>query len=233
MKLKQKNIIQIIIVLFMALYNFILFLSTKDGEKTSVFWISYSFIMLSMVLFLLITFFPLKFTGGTNLVLSLPIYRTMIAYFAIEFFVGTVFMILQKVATEIICFLIQVPILIIFAIIFFTFLLGSRQISNQYEKQKRDVFNLNNLYTSILILSSDAPTPEIKDSMETIAQKIKYSDFNSYTELQDLDMRIKMKVDQLQDSIEDASGAALCLRQLDRLLNERNEMCKYIKKERG
>ena len=95
MKLSQKNIIRLIIAAVAAIYNIVLFIITSDVEKTPVFWISYAFIMGTIVLFAIITFVPSPHTSGTRLVFGIPLLEIVATYAALEFAVGTLFMFLQ------------------------------------------------------------------------------------------------------------------------------------------
>ncbi len=233
MKLSQKNIVRITLAAFVVLYNFVLFMVTSHAEKLPVFWISYGFIMLAPLIFLLLTAFPLSFTGGTNLVLSLPVYRAMTAYFAIEFLVGTLFMIIQKHASVKAALLVQVPLLLVFAIVFFVYLLGATHISNGYAKQKSDVFSLNQMQMSVNHIAASTAYPHVASRLRLIAEKIKYSDFNSYPETKEIEAEIQITLNELRFSESDESKAYDLTSRLDLLVDQRRETCKAIKKMRG
>lgn len=49
MKNKSKILSLIVLACVVALYNLVLFISVSNVEKTAVFWISYAFIMVSVI----------------------------------------------------------------------------------------------------------------------------------------------------------------------------------------
>lgn len=232
MKLSQKNIIRIILLAAIALYNTVLFSIVWSIEKTPVFWVSYGFIMFVPIFFLLVTFFPMPFTSGTNLALSLPLIQIIGAYAGIEFAVGTLFMLLQTVAPIVLAVILQVAIFLICTIIFFVTLLGAKQISNSYNQQKTEVFALNQIYAKVSATAAKA-SPAVASKLNEVAEKIKYSDYHSYPELNELDADMKNTISGLQVSLDDDAMAMKLAIKLDLLVDERNEMLKQIKKLRG
>lgn len=232
MKIKSKGILLIILACAVALYNFILFVSTSNVEKTPVFWISYAFIMLSIAVAALLVCIKNPFSDGTKFVLSVPVVRLSFAYFAVEFVIGTLFMLLQNVATVKAALLVQVPVLIIFVILTLVYYLGARHISVNYEKQKNDVLSQNMLYLQVSSLASSTSAPAVSEKLGIIADKIKFSDFNAYPELADEDQMIRATVIQMKTTNDEDALFKLAV-QLERLVDERSEMCKFIKKKRG
>ncbi|MBQ8372499.1 MAG: hypothetical protein IJX38_06165 [Clostridia bacterium] len=238
MKLSQKNTIRIIIAAIMLLYNVVLFLIMGDRLKTSIFWISYGFIMLMPVLFLLLTFIPLSFTSGTRLVLSLPAYRVILTYGGVEFVIGTIFMFCQRVVLRRpgfvkVSLLVQIPVLIIFTIMFFVMVLGANHVSKNYAAQKQDVYVLGQLYAKVSAIAAKVSSPAVASALNETAEKIKYSDFNRYAELKELDDDINNTVSALRISLDDEEMGMKLAKKLDLLIDERNEGIKQLKKLRG
>lgn len=65
MKISQKNLTRIIVLIGAAIYNFVLFLVLAGREKNAVFWIAYGFVMLIPLLILAFTFIKIPFPSGT------------------------------------------------------------------------------------------------------------------------------------------------------------------------
>lgn len=232
MKIKSKGLILIIAACVIALYNFILFLSTSGIEKTPTFWTSYAFIMFAFALVIGMIFLKNPFTGGTKLALTLPVVRTVYLYVAVEFVIGTLFMFLMKVASVKVALLVQVPVLILFVIAALVYFLGARHISNNYAVQKTQVMAQNMLHVQVTSLAASVGYPTVAAKLNVIADKIKFSDFNSYPELNDQDQAIRATVTLMKTTFEENELNSLAVK-LERLVDERNELCKYIKKNRG
>ncbi len=232
MKIRSKYLTLIILVCVVALYNFVLFISTMNVVKSPTFWISYAFIMFSMAIGVLTAIVKNPFTSGTKLALMVTLIRVIRSYFVFEFIVGTLFMFLQYVVSIKLALLIQIPLLVIFVIIGLVVLLGANHISQSYAKQKSDVLSLNMLYVQVSSLASSVKNADIAQKLSIIADKIKFSDFNSYPELAGEDSLIRSTITEMKITEDEATLSNLVVR-LDRLVDERNEMCKYIKKSRG
>ncbi len=234
---KQKSsksliIIRILLITLIALYNFILFIATATVEKQPTFWLSYLFIMLVPILMLVFTFLRSPFTGGTNVTLSLPLLRVVLTYCSIEFIVGNLFIVFQKSNPIILALIVQVLLLVSFAIIFLVILIGASKISEDYQKQKQDVFNLNMLYTRVDLIASTVQSTNLKTKLYNVAEKIKYSDFNSYPENFDLELEINTTISEIEESNSEENSLRLALK-LEKLVLKRQASCQYIKKLRG
>lgn len=232
MKIKSKGIMLIILACVVAFYNLALFIPTMNVIKMPTFWISYGFIMFSMAIAAMAILIKKPFTEGTKITFTVPIIRVIFAYFIVEFIVGTLFMILQYVTTVKLVLLVQLLLLIVFVIIGLALFLGSNHISQNYEKQKKDVLYQNMLYAQVLSLASSVNSADVKQKLAVIADKIKFSDFNAYPELSEDDSLIRSTVTQMEITDDDIELSNLAKR-LERLVDKRNEMCKYIKKSRG
>lgn len=232
MKNKFKLIGLLILACVIALYNFVLFMITREVLKTTTFWISYAFITFAFLLIAGIICVKNPYTDGAKLTLSVPVYRALLTYIVIEFIVGTLFMFLQTVANTTAALLVQVPLLIIFIIVVLVYYSGAKYVNDSYAKQKSDVFSKDMLCVQVNTLSSSASSPEVKARLENIAEKIRYSDFNSYPELERQDALISSLVSEMKYEAGENELKTMSVR-LERLVDERNEMCKYVKKKRG
>lgn len=232
MKIKSKGIMLIILACVVALYNFILFVVTSNVAKTPVFWVSYAFIMLSFAVVVALACIENSFTDGAKFALGAPIMRFSFTYAVVEFVIGTLFMFLQNVINVKVALLIQVPVLIIFVIKLLIYYLRARHVSVNYEKQKTDVLSQNMLYLQVSTLATSTAVPAVSEKLGIIADKIKFSDFNTYPELADEDQLIRTTVAQMKTTTDENALFNLAV-QLERLVDERSEMCKFIKKKRG
>ena len=232
MKNKSKILSLIVLACVVALYNLVLFISVSNVEKTAVFWISYAFIMVSVIPMFVLVLIKNPFADGTKVTLTVPLIRFAITYAVIEFLVGTLFMIIQNKANVKVALILQIVILVVMVIIALLYCLGANRISQNYETQKNDVLSQNMLYVQVSSLASSIAVPALAEKMGEIADKIKFSDFNAYPELADQDQTIRATVMQLKVTTDENLLSTL-VTQLERLVDERNEMCKYIKKKRG
>lgn len=229
---KTLNILRLILIICIALYNAVLFISTIYFEKTLTFWISYVFVMLAPIIIFALSFRKKWFTGGTNLTLSLPLMRIVWSYLSLEFVIGNLFIIFSKDNPLILALIVQILVLAIFTIVFLIVLAGARKISDDYQKQKQDVFNLNKLFSSVSLVAYSVKDKALKDKLSQIAEQIRFSDYNSYLENFDLEKDIDDLVTKLENSQNEEASMQIALR-LERLIYKRESNCKFIKKMRG
>lgn len=232
MKNKSKLISLIVVALIVGLYNFVLFMVTKDVSKNTTFWISYGFGMFAFLPLIGVICINNPYQDGTKITLMLPAIRILIVYAIVELLIATLMMALQAITSVTVALLIQVPVLVVFAIIVLVYYLGARHVNSGYAKQKSDVFSKETLCLQVNTLISSVTSPAVKSKLEVISEKIRYSDFNTYPELESQDTLIRSTLYEMKCE-EDVNVLKSLATQLERLVDERNEMCKYIKKKRG
>lgn len=232
MKISQKNLTRIIVLIGAAIYNFVLFLVLAGREKNAVFWIAYGFVMLIPLLILAFTFIKIPFPSGTRLALSLPLVRILIAYCVVDFAAATVIMILSRSISVRMALIVLVVVLAVFEVLFIVFYKGVRHIGEGFNKQRESVLQQNMLVAKLNSIANSTDDAKVAAKIRQIAEEVRYGDYNVYPQLKELDARIEATADGIADALspEEMLNAAT---KLERLVAERKEKLLYIKKLRG
>ncbi len=229
MKLSQKAIARIIIIAVMVVYNALLFLITSGVYKNATFWWAYAFVMLPMVVVLLYTFFPLRWTNGTNLVFGLPIFRIFASYAITQILLGTLFMLLKNVLTVKWLIIIELVVLVIFVVIFFMMISGANYVSQNVQVQKEQVLAKNMTYARVAGIAKTVEDADLQQKLSFLADKIRYSDYKSYPQTKQIELKIDMAIDAIEECTNNDELSAL-IKKLDNLVDQRAEMLKLAKK---
>ncbi len=232
MKIGKKGIVRLIILVSLALYNFLLFMLSMKVDKNPTFWISYGFVMATPLVLLLLTFAKLPYIEEKLFVASVPASRAFAIYYPLAFIVSTLFMVLMKKISPVTVLLVQIPLLLVFLLIFLFLLKGERQGSDKLKRQKEEVFALGTNEIKLNSIASAAPA-HLADKIRTLAEKVKYSDYHQYPELRELENDIKTTISALQHALGDEAEAEKLIAKLSMLLDERTESCKILKKRYG
>lgn len=190
----NKWTLRIAILCGYVMYSFILFMVNKNWMPS--FWISYGFITLSFMCSFGLTFSPRIFAKGTNTTLFSPIVSVVVIYLIVEFVIGTIMMFFPLLPIKT-CFLIQVPILILFVIIGLVLFTGNKQISNQIAKQReKEIYfdDIEEKLESIFSMTSDAKN---KRKIRSLIDDIKYSGNMNHPALNDIKKEIENNLEKL------------------------------------
>lgn len=102
---------------------------------------------------------------------------------------------------------------------------GRGEIEEAEKKTREKVFAIKNLQTDIEILAKKETDETVKAALEQLAEKIRFSDPMSGEQLEELESRISSKAAELKTTADKEA----VIRELDSLLDERNQKCKIYK----
>ena len=205
------------------LFNVIAF--SVPTDKTIAFWIAYAFTVVAFVL--QIGIWNAAFKAAEVLkskFLGIPIIYAGIAYLVFQLIVFAVFMIFPLIPTWIVVIACAM-VLGISAVCLISADAARDEINRVEEKVNRKVFYIRELQADVETLAEQEQNPEIKASLERLAEKIRYSDPMSSEALEDLEARIKEKVSVLKTT----NNKSKIITEVDLLLAERNRKAKIVK----
>ncbi len=199
MKNRSLNILRIMIVVLIGLYNLLVFTIFPNDWRTLSFWISYAFVMVVGLAFLGSTFLPAMFTKGTNYLFGYALLNDAFIYAVVELVVATVIMLIP--AMGIWALVIQAVILVVFLFIFFGKFAGADVISKNVEKREKKVRYINTLADRVDGLTDYVNNSSEKLALTRLSEKFRYSDYASQPQLASLESEIFFEVDELEEIV--------------------------------
>ena len=204
-----------------VIYNLFIFLFLKP--ETSVFWISYVFMVLAFGLQVLGMYLAFKDMTIEAAFFGIPLAQFTLYYFFAELFMSLVFMIFQHINWKIPVFL-QILLLAVYAVVAVVSIVSrdaATAVKNDYQ-QKAVAQRMKTV--DVEILRAGVTDPQLKEQLRRLGETVRFSDPMTNDVVADVDARIYQEMMALQTSCEDnAVAAALdsCSR-LQRLYVERN-----------
>ena len=208
--------------IFFVVYNLLIFLFLKP--QTSVFWISYGFMVLSFILQIVGMYLSFKEFSVQAVFLGIPLAQFTIFYFVAEFFMSFVFMLFQNIMWQIPLFL-QVLLLAIYVVVAIVSVMtrDASVAAKDKVQQSAAVMRVNTI--DVEMLRDEAKDPELKNQLRRLAEAVRYSDPMTNDMIADVDARIRQETMALQTYCEDGdvdSAKDSCAK-LQRLYVERNK----------
>ena len=194
---KQKNLFLtgLIYVILFAVYNLLVFVIFRN--HSSVFWLSYGFATLAFIVQIASMRIAFKRMDVETVFFGIPLASFSIYYLIAALCVATLFMLFQIAGTTI-AFVVQIIILAVYAIIAIIALMTRDAVIDVIDNVKENVVQLKSVRVDIDMLYESCTVPELKESLRTLAETIKYSDPMVNDSVADLDQRIHQKVSELR-----------------------------------
>lgn len=221
--MKSNKLISIIsIVITFIIFNVLAFVIPSDF--TSSFWISYVFSILAFALVLLIVSFSNKLESINKGIFP----YSLLYYTGVYVIIDLIIFLLTKFISEFPAWLsivLNVLLLGIYGYLFISVYLVSKNSNTLKKEIGKKVFYLKDLQTDIEIIATKEEDKEVKQKLDKLAENLKYSDPMSNENLQELELKIKDKVDELKKS----SNKLKVIEEIQSLLEERNKKSKILK----
>lgn len=215
----------LILGIVFVLFNVIAFAVPTD--KTSVFWITYAFTVISIVAQIFI--WNLAFSKAETLkskFLGLPIIYVGIVYLVIQLITFGVFLALPLIANWIPIIACAI-ILGISCICLITTEVGGEEIARIEAKVQRKVSAIKGLQTEVELIAQAQTDAAAKEVLEALVEKFKYSDPMSDESLSQIEDEISEKVTALKT--QPVADILNRVKQIEMLLFERNKKSKLLK----
>lgn len=196
-------------------------------DKTTVFWIAYIFTVIAFAIQLII--WNLAFRQSKVLkskFLGFPIVYVGIVYLIIQLIAFGVFLLFQSIAPWI-TFTTCVAILFISCIFLVATEMGRKKVSHVELHVERKVSTTKRMQADIELIAEKQTDIVMKNRLESLAEKIKYSDPMSDDSLTSIEDEINSKITELKTQpTMDIEGS---VDQIEILLLERNKKTKLLK----
>ncbi len=220
----------ILALIFLAAYNVIVFVA--PFKFNGVFWISYVFSMVAMLL--QIPAMKFAFDKGNSLkskFYGFPIARISVIYVVVQLLVSLVFMAVSVFIPNWIPALLYSLILCVSAIGFISADITRDEIEMQDTKLKETVKAMRSLQSKSNLLVTQCGDNSAYPYVKDLAEEFKYSDPVTNSATQNIENELSVYLDTLQAAVVDNDTdviISLCKRTAS-LLAERNRLCKLNK----
>lgn len=218
--------------ILLIVYNVLAF--AIPFAKTSVFFVCYAFSMAAILMQIYVI--TLAFRRGDGILskfYGFPIAKIGVIYLAAQLILGFIFMAVGRIVP------VWIP-LAIFVLMLGTAALGMiaadaarDEVVLQDEKVEKRTSVIRTLYSRCNALVSINNVPEVSVSLKRLADNLHYSDPVSSDSLSEIETQLSECVDLLKTAVEKKNSleiTALC-DSAERILHQRNELCKIAKKE--
>ena len=221
--MKNKNLGYVVLGILLVLVSIIAFVIPT--EKTGTFWIAYVFTAIAILAQIVIW----KNTLGKedtlkSKFLGLPVVHVGIVYLVaqiVAFAVFTVVPVLPIWSAVVAC-----AVILGFSVIFMIAgEAGRGEIERVEAKVQKKVFFIKELQADVELLIDRETDTEIRDALQQLAEKIKFSDPMSNDALAEVEEAITAKIAELKS----ASDKIAVIQELNSLLMKRNKKAKILK----
>lgn len=193
-------------------------------SKNAAFWIAYIFTVVALAAQIVLCKRTFGHKELKSKFLGLPIVHIGIVYLIAQIAVLFVFVFAEKLPAW--SALVTCTVIAAMAAIFMIAAdVGRTEIEKVEQKVQGKVFYIKNLQVDIEILASAEKDTKIKEQLEQLAEKIRFSDPMSNEQLAPLEERIAIAVESLKSSDDKLE----IINQLNKLIDERNKKVETLK----
>lgn len=196
--------------------------------KTAIFWIAFAFTVIAFAVQVIV--WKLAFGKEDTLkskFLGFPIIHVGLVYLTIQLMAFAVFMaaatVLPPWAAIVACSL----ILCLSTLCLIATEAGRDEVQRVEDKVKAKVFYIKSLQVDVELLAKEAREGSVKNTLNDLAQKIRFSDPMSNEQLASLEEKLAMLVEKMKSAPEDDMLGLIL--EANKVLNERNAKCKLLK----
>lgn len=227
---KSQLKVNIVVAIVFIMYSIISF--ALPFEMNTVFWISYLFSVISIVLQLYVIKVSFGRAGSAkSKFYGFPILRVGIVYMLLQVVVSITFMVWARVSPLWLPIVIYTLFLGVAAIGMIAADTMREEIERQDIQIKMNVSCMKELGSAVDSLSGKCDNEEIKGNLQELADEFKYSDPVSSEALKEVEVNLKRLVEQLQSSVihSDLDEIYSLCKMISAELGERNRLCKLTK----
>lgn len=227
---KKKIELILVSVVMLGLFNVIAFVA--PFEMNAVFWVSYIFSMVAILVQLPAVVFA--FSGDDSVkskFYGFPIARISVTYLFVQVILGIIFMAVSQFVPAWIPTIAFAIILAVSAIGFIAADVTRDEIERQDKKLKIKVETMRSLQSKSSVLVSQCENEEFRKYVKDLADDFRYSDPVSSSATEQIENELSVNLDTLQGAVIDKDTEAviaLC-KKTSALLSERNRICKLNK----
>lgn len=220
---KRKGISTVTALLILTIFNIAAFLLPVSHNIT--FWIGYSFVTLSIVLFLVSALFLFHSDDNAQTFFKLPLAVIAWVYLLAQFILGILQMIVP--ISYFIALIIDCGLTGIFIIAILTSKIAGETIQKQEKHIAEEVLFISNMQSLLSRVKTE--DHELSQKINLLAEDLKFSDPLSHSLLNELEKQIEASIAILKSDVHDKEKAAADIIYISDLLKERNQKCKMLK----
>lgn len=220
---------KLLYALVFVMFNIIIFLLFGFSNHTSTFWLTYA-ITINAFNMVAVAIFKLFDTGTNfkNVIWGFSSIHLSYTYLAAQTVIAFVFMFNESFSYKI-CLIPQLILFTLFVIGVVSAYSASEHSIKDQEKTKKDISNMKELLVDILDISNNAADSSLKNNINKLVDKIKYSDPVSSDETLALENTIKNKISKLKANLNEKDAAIVLCEEISNLIDNRNMICKMNK----
>lgn len=220
--MKNKTLRYIMLSVAFILISIITFITPI--QKSAVFWIGYAFTFIAFISQVLIWRIAFKKTETLkSKFLGFPIVYIGITYLILQTLAFSIFLFIPLVSIWVII-LVYVLILGLSILSLITTELSRTEILRVEQKIQDKTFYIKKLQVDVELIAKKCDEKDCQESLAILIDKIRYSDPMTNTNLEDLEMEIKRKINELKSQCEVHQ-----ILDIQELIEERNKKCKILK----
>jgi hypothetical protein len=226
---KNRALLGAILIIALLIFNIIVFALPHSGS--SAFWIGYGFTTTAFLLQILFAFFAFRNADSMKKAfLGLPLLYVGLAYLAIQFVFGLVCIFVPIIGKSV-SLTVSAVLLGLYLIRAILAVIGREAIQNTDDKTVESTAFIKSLLADAEILRGRADSPELRASLNTVVEAIRYSDPVSYDSLNVIEQHITEQFTELENAVAagDKSEAIRLCGAMNQRLAERGIKCKSLK----
>lgn len=221
---KKKGISTVTALIILAIFNIAAFLLPLNHSVT--FWIGYSFVTLSVILFVAVMLFLFDTKEKNKLFLRLPLVTVSWIYLLLQIILG-IWQIPNFTLPYFVALIINCLLTGFFIIAVLTSKAAGDSIAKKDEQVSEKSFFIQNMQVFLSSVKTD--NEELAGKINLLADDFRFSDPMSHSLLSELEKQIEAKVIILKSDVSDFKKASKDIDCISDLLKERNQKCKLLK----
>ena len=228
----EKNKIRAISIIAIAFVTFTVIAFLPPFVRNGVFVTSYIFGLIAIAVAPFVMYVAFKDADSIrSRFYGFPVARIGIVYAVVQILLSILFMGLSALIPLWLVLIVNMLLLSVSAVGFIGADITREQIENTDKKLAKDVHFIRELQSKTNFIATQCKDEEIKKTLQTFAENVRYSDPVSSEHLKEIENELSVCTDDLQQAVVDGESniiLQLCER-AETLLSERNRLCKLHK----
>ena len=220
----------LVLAIILVLYNIIIFVA--PFTKTSIFWVTYLFTLVSFIVAGVAIYFGfVKKPGAKSKFYGFPVVKIGVIYVLLQVVVGIVLILLNKYVPMWIAVILYSIALALSLLGFISVDAVVKEIERQDVKIKINVNTMRSLQSKVNQLVNNVEGKENIKLIKKLAEEFKYSDPVSNDSLIEIENDLNESVNDLEKAIisNDYESLNRIIKNTSSILSERNRLCKLNK----
>lgn len=222
---KKQTLWILLDLVFLIVFNVVFFVAGGTKHPASV-WTSYGFIHFAYIMLLITPFLIRKSTNTA--VLGFPLYSISLAYFAVAFVVGLIFIFAHSESYKA-ALIVQVIIAGIYAIMLISHMIANESTADSIERHEMELRYVRDASSKLKGIMDSISDKQLRKKVEKLYDLLHSSPAKSNNSVRDYELTVLELIDALEGSINrnDIHASETIISKIERNANERNRYLKY------